>query len=681
MRLIVTEKDNSARRIAQILSKGSMSTDKSHGIPFYSFDSKDDAVRVIGLKGHILAVAFPDKYKDWKSIDPIDLVDAEIIKVPLLKSVVKAVKKQAKDASDVIIATDFDREGELIGVDAMNIIREENSNVLVTRARFSSLTDKEIMQAFDKLDKPYISLAEAGEARQDIDLIWGASLTRVLSLATGRLGNRFLSVGRVQSPTLVLLSEKEKERQEFIPIAYWQVVVTYSKDKDEFDAIHRTERFLDKKEAEKVVEIIEETGTVESVERKERNLYPPSPFSTTMFIAAASSLGFSAANAMRIAEGLYMKGFISYPRTDNTHYPPSLDIPGLLKMLSGSEQFAGNCSELLGRSSIIPSHGKRKTTDHPPIYPTGLARKEELDDREWKLYELVVRRFLGTCADNARIESMKVLTDINGEGFISRGERILNEGWLKYYYYAKRKETILPPLSEGDILNIEHHELLAKATQPPSRYKQGSLIQEMEKLGLGTKATRHSIIQGLYDRGYIYGNPIVITKMGMAVAEGLKTHASAIASPKMTAELEMEMDKIADAKQERGIVVDKSRKVLAGTIKEMQQKKEELAQGIWKGIEDDRILGECPNCGQNLRIIRSKKTKKRFIGCSGYPDCSTTFPLPQYGMIQPIGELCKSCNSPKIKVITKGRKPWIICPDPKCPSKEDESKNKSKSKK
>lgn len=673
LKLIVTEKDNAAKRIASILSGGKARSERVYGIPVYLFQDSGE-VRVIGLKGHILKVDFPPEYNDWQKVDPLDLVGAEIVKIPTQKTILKALQKEAKEADQVTIATDFDSEGELIGVDAMSKVREVNPEVEVKRARFSALTESEIKQAFSNLEEPYLNLARAGEARQDIDLIWGATLTRVVSLASSRLGKQFLSVGRVQTPTLVLLSEREKARQAFIPKPYWQIIGTFERlpEKQVFEANHKIERFWEKEKAEAAVLRLNKEGKVTRVAKESRELAPPSPFNTTALLAVASSLGFSAASAMRVAENLYMSGYISYPRTDNTYYPDSLSIGEVLENLSKSGEFALLSREILKQERISPSHGKKKATDHPPIYPTAVAKKSELGEREWRIYELVVRRFLATCAREARIESMRVDIDVNGEPFLAKGERIIDEGWLKFYPYPRKKELILPDLKEGERLKLLRHELLEKQTQPPPRFRQGSLIQEMEKLGLGTKSTRHNIIQNLYDRGYTYGDPIVPTKMGMAMAEAMKRHATTISSPEMTAELERDMEAIVEGK-EASVVVDKSREILHDTVKGMQRQKEELAKEIWQGIESDRILGRCPVCGTGeLRLIRSKKTGKRFMGCSNYPDCKTAYPLPQYGMIQPDGESCPFCGAPRIKVISKGKRPWIICPNPECPSKQEE---------
>ena len=211
MRLIVTEKNNSAKKIAEILSGGTATEGASYKTPFYTWEGPDGPQMTIGLKGHVLNPAFPETYNNWQQTNPRDLIDAELIKEPTDKNVVRALKKVAEDADDVVIATDYDREGELIGLEALQEVVAANSALAegengdfvgVKRARYSALTKDEIERAFDNLDELSMPLANAGAARQDIDLIWGATLTRSVSMATRRFGSNFLSVGRVQSPTL-----------------------------------------------------------------------------------------------------------------------------------------------------------------------------------------------------------------------------------------------------------------------------------------------------------------------------------------------------------------------------------------------------------------------------------------------------------------------------------------------
>ncbi len=673
MRLIITEKNDAAKKIAAILSANGVQAESYLKVPYYIFtDGEGEQSVTVGLKGHVVQVDFPPEFSEWRKVEPRALIDAPLVKTETAKSVVRTVKKLAADASALIIATDYDREGELIGLEALNLAAEENIKLVrtVRRARFSALTPGEIQRAFSHLDHLSEPLARAGEARQDIDLIWGATLTRFVSLATGRLGSQFLSVGRVQTPTLVLVAEREKERRAFVSEPFWVVKVDLDFDGQRFSALHKEERFTDEVRANAVFEKLASPGKVTAVKQTSRKVQRPAPFNTTSFTMAATSLGYGAAAAMRIAEDLYMSGHISYPRTDNTVYPSSLDLREALEILAQGE-FAREAAVLLARPTLHPSRGEKRTTDHPPIYPTGSPRKGELGDREWRLYELVARRFMATLADDAVMESNRVDVSLSGEPFVARGNRVVSAGWFEFYPYSRQKDLELPLLSEGDLVQLADKQIDARETQPPPRYGQGPLIELMEKHNLGTKATRHAIIQNLYDRGYVHGNPVEPTEMGIKLAEALQEYAPRIASPEMTAELEKDMDLISERDLTKEQVVTISRDLLREAYGFLEQNRQQVATKIYEGITDDRILGDCPKCGTNrIRIIRSKATKKRFVGCEGYPDCDQTYPLPQRGDIIGTGEICPQCGSPKIKILG-GRRPWILCLDPHCPTKAE----------
>ncbi|MGI5940339.1 MAG: DNA topoisomerase I [Thermoleophilia bacterium] len=673
MRLIITEKNDAAKKIAGILSDRGVKEESYYKVPYYLFtDEQGEPNTTVGLKGHVVQVDFPAEYSEWRKVEPKALIDAPLVRTETAKSVVHTVKKLAAGASTLVIATDFDREGELIGLEALNLALEENEKLVrgVRRARFSALTPGEIKRAFANLDHLSEPLARAGEARQDIDLIWGATLTRFVSLATSRLGTQFLSVGRVQTPTLVLIAERERERRAFVPEPYWVVKIVVEGDGQTFSAVHKEERFTDEARAREVFEKLAGSASITGVKQTKRKVSRPAPFNTTSFTSAATALGYGAAAAMRIAEDLYMAGHISYPRTDNTVYPTSLDLRETLSILAQGE-FPADAGRLLAQETLRPSRGDKRTTDHPPIYPTGSPRRHDLGEREWRLYELVARRFMATLADEALMESNRIDLELTGEPFFVRGSRVVTAGWLDFYPYSRQKDSELPLLHQGDLVRLVDKQLEAKETQPPSRYGQGTLIELMEKHNLGTKATRHAIIQNLYDRGYVHGNPIEPTEMGMKMAEALTEFAPRIASPEMTSQLERDMDLISERDLTKEEVVTTSRNLLREAYSSLEQNREQVAAKIFEGITDDRILGRCPKCGTNrLRIIRSKATKKRFVGCEGYPECDQTYPLPQRGDVIGLDETCSQCGSPKVKVLG-GRRPWILCLDPDCPTKAE----------
>jgi len=400
MHLIVAEKNISARRIAEILGEGKrIAESKDTGVSTYSFGD----TTTVGLRGHVVEIDFVPGYANWRSEEstPRSLIDAKTIKIPTERKIVALLQKLSRRADRVTIATDYDTEGELIGKEAFELIRVVNPKVVVDRARFSAITPQELKHAFTHTTELDFALAAAGEARQSIDLMWGASLTRFISLAARRGGQNILSVGRVQTPTLTMIVDREKEIEAFVPEKYWQLWLETEKSGERIEARHTHGRFLDKAAAEHARDRTKAPLVVTEVKFGEKQDRAPSPFDTTTYIVAAARLGFSAANAMRIAEDLYMNGFISYPRTDNTVYPPSLDIEGILKTLRSSP-FKKDVEWVTANRRAVPTRGKKSTTDHPPIHPTGAATREALGDDAFRIYELVLRRFLATLAPDAR---------------------------------------------------------------------------------------------------------------------------------------------------------------------------------------------------------------------------------------------------------------------------------------
>ncbi|MFP4546422.1 MAG: DNA topoisomerase, partial [Methanomassiliicoccales archaeon] len=397
--LVISEKSNAAARIAYMLSDGSQKKRSHDGVPVFHFERGDNEYRVVGLRGHIVKVDYPKELSNWSKVDIKDLVMAEPEKKVTAVKLIKVMKELAKDAQQIIIATDYDREGELIGLETVRLLEGDLSNL--SRARFSALTKHEIESAFDSLAEPDEKLAAAAESRQIIDLAWGAALTRIISLAAGTTGQNYLSVGRVQSPTLSLIVDRHQEIEEFVPEPYWLVGGTFERSK-QFEGEHESNPFWEKEKADQAVRRAGEVdrGEVKEFKREEKTEYPPPPFNTTMMLMEANKLGMTASRAMRVAEDLYTEGFISYPRTDNTVYPRSLSLKVILEKLKESE-FSSEAEELLSQERIRPSRGKTRTTDHPPIHPVAGATKKKLKGDRWKIYELVTRRFMATVAPSA----------------------------------------------------------------------------------------------------------------------------------------------------------------------------------------------------------------------------------------------------------------------------------------
>jgi DNA topoisomerase-1 len=654
MELIIAEKNNAAERIAEILSEGRFSTDRINGVNVYRWGDR----ACVGLAGHVVEVDFTEEYNDWHAVDPSELVDAELRKTPSQNNIYRAVEQLAREADRAVIATDYDSEGELIGKEAYEII-EDATDVPIDRVRFSSLTPGEVRSAFEDRDELDFDLAAAGEARQIIDLIWGAALTRYLSLTSKRLGDSYLSVGRVQSPTLKILVDREREIEAFDPETYWELFADAAKDGDVFESQYfyrdedgnEAERVWDEDRAQEVYATVEDAATalVDSVNTRTRNDYPPAPFDTTQFIRAAGAIGYSASRAMSVAEDLYTQGFISYPRTDNTVYPDDIDVEGVMEMLASHDEFADDAQELLSEP-LEPTEGDKETTDHPPIYPTAHVSRGELTDDQWEIYELVVRRFFATFADRAKWEHVKTVLQVRGETFKANGKRLLDPGYHAYYPYFNTSENHIPELDEEDVVDVVEARIEEKETQPPGRIGQSKLVEEMEDMGIGTKSTRHNTIQKLYDRGYVESSPPRPTGLARAVIGAMEEYADVVTDPEMTEQLEADMKAIADGDVGMDEVMDESREMLDRVFEILEEKEEEIGESLRQGLRDDRTLGPCPECGEDL-LIRRARGGSQFVGCDGYPDCENTYPLPDRGKLTLLDEECDDHGLYHVKVL------------------------------
>ena len=726
MKLIITEKNIAARRLAEILSSGASKSDKVYSTPIYRFSWRGDDCVAIGLRGHILEVDFPvelnyaAKQKAWEAVTsegetigvdlPADLPTppwdktrkpfsksglslvtwkieslpyltwAPVIKQPAERELIRSLKNLAKKADEIIIATDFDREGELIGSDASGVVREVNTTAPILRARYSALTKGEVTRAFDELTCVDNDLAQAGEARQDIDLIWGAVLTRYLTKVRFAGLGKPRSAGRVQTPTLKLIVDKEAERDAFVPEDYWVVTAELQTRAGEaFTARHAQDHFREQPAAAAALRAVEaaiaagKPARVAALEQKDRVVKPPIPFNTTTLMAVAAGEGLSPTRTMRLAESLYMSGLISYPRVDNTVYPASLDLAGSLRKLAQVPDFADFANALLAQAKLTPTRGKVETTDHPPVHPTDTAVRSKLRDDEWKLYNLICRRFMATLSTQAVYRDLKADFDVAGESFFAKGQTLVKPGFRAIYPFGAKTEDYLPALSQGDELAVLSCASDQRQTKPPARYGEGGIITTMEKLGLGTKATRADAVQRLVDRAYVQveNKSLKPTQLGRAVIDALSQFAAHITSPDMTAKLEGEMDAIASGKRQRREVVTHSRELLAGSMKTLLEKTDEVGEMLKDASHADSVIGSCPKCGKDIVVRRSMKTGGQFAGCSGWnaegTGCDVSYPLPQ-GKIEPLEGACEKCGAPRVRIIQFRRKPVERCLNPECPT-------------
>ena len=279
---------------------------------------------------------------------------------------------------------------------------------------------------------------------------------------------------------------------------------------------------------------------------------------------------------------------------------------------------------------------------------------------------MIVRRFFAVFAEAALREQTRVVIDIKGEDFVAHGVRTLKANWMEFYKpYLSIKEQLLPEINKDDKAENKKLDMIDKATEPPSRFSQASILKEMETFRLGTKATRAGILQTLYDRAYIKDKSIKVTELGEAVIQALEKHSPEIVSVDLTKKFEEKMALIKEGKVKRQDVIEDAKKELTKILRDFKSHEKEIGKHMLKAVRDYEkeihTVGDCPKCKKGeLHMIHSKRTGKRFVGCTNYPKCSNSFPLPQHGYVQAVPTLCK-CGLHLVEVRVAGRRPWRFC--------------------
>jgi DNA topoisomerase-1 len=380
-----------------------------------------------------------------------------------------------------------------------------------------------------------------------------------------------------------------------------------------------------------------------------------------------------------MAQTLYEQSMISYPRTSSQKLPEKLNLGKIVQALAKQAEYTALANQLIAAKRFKPLEGKKEDSAHPAIHPTG--QQGSVGERERKLYDLIVRRFLACMAPPARRESAKVKARCGTQGYATTGSRTTSPGWFEYYKpYVKLEEVTLPGWKEGQSVAATDFELADKMTQPPKRLTPASVISELEDHDLGTKATRAVVVDTLFKRGYLTGKTsITVTSFGRAVCDIMDKYSPEILDEELTRGIEEEMEAIQEKHIHPQIVVEDGKKILTAILEHFKGQEatigQELSVALTGAREAAAKLGPCPACGQDLKKI-SLRGGRQFVGCSGYPECKQTYPLPQGALIEAVGKVCEKCNTPQIRVIRKGRRPFEMCLSPTCPTKEAWGMNK-----
>jgi DNA topoisomerase-1 len=549
---------------------------------------------------------------------------------PAKLKVVADLKSLSKKASEVVLATDLDREGEAIAWHLKEALGLKDPKRIV----FNEITEGAIKEALKHPRSIDMNLKEAQEARRVLDRLFGYDLSGLIWKKV-RYG---LSAGRVQSPALRIIMEREREIRAFKPETFYILTALLEKDKNEM-LFTCDEELFDEREAKRIVAIAEkEQWSVVSIKESEQSRVARPPFTTsTLQQVASTRLGFAPSRTMGVAQKLYEKGFITYMRTDSVNL--SKGAQG--EMLQWVEK---NLGKEYAHANFYAKKSKNAQEAHEAIRPTHpLEKTIHGTDDEQKLYRLIWERAIASQMTPAKVLKTKVSANTESNSipnFSINGSRVLFPGWLAVDTRARGDDTEVPKLKEGDKLTTISINSEEKQTEPPSRYTEAGLIKELEKRDIGRPSTYASIIRTIEERGYVtkQGRTLFPTETGDVVSTFIEQNFGDYISDSFTAEMESELDEIAEGKR---TYVKTLTDFYGPFTKDLKSKDK---------IEKLTNIGEapkefpCPVCGKPMVYKLSKNGK--FMSCSDFPNCVGARNAEGKELEQPkeIGEMCPKCG-------------------------------------
>jgi len=603
--------------------------------------------------GHIRDL--PKSNKDAVDVEGGFVPHYQIVKEK--QKVIDELQVAAKDADEVILATDPDREGEAIAWHLAETIGLKKPKRIV----FHEITEHAVLEALANPRAIDEQLVRAQEARRVLDRLFGYDLSGLIWKKV-RYG---LSAGRVQSPALRILMEREREIRAFIPEKFWVVSANVkTKKNDEFTVIC-VEEPRTEKEAERILNAAQEKQwSVISVEETEAKRTPRPPFTTsTLQQTASTRFGFSPSRTMQIAQKLYEAGHISYMRTDSTNL--GKDAQANLLSVAKSE-FGDTYVE----ARVYKTKSKSAQEAHEAIRPTD-AKKQSAGttEEQKKLYALIRGRALASQMADAKMLRTKILANVDGSltsvipNFAANGSRVTFDGWLAADPDARGEDVELPKVIATDPLKLVSASVEGKETQPPARYSEAGLVKELEKRGIGRPSTYASIIRTLETRGYVdkQGRTLIPTATGDVVSSFIEENFGDYISDTFTAEMEDELDQIAEGKRE----YEKTLRDFYTPFKKAVKGKEKIPKITSMGDAPAEFL--CPICGGPMEYKLSKNG--RFMSCKNFPKCLGARKEDGSEIAPPkeIGEACPECKDGKL-IEREGRfGRFIACSNyPKC---------------
>jgi len=543
-------------------------------------------------------------------IDPDNGWTADWQIIPEKEKVIKLLKKAAKDVEHIYLATDLDREGEAIAWHLREALGPEKYKY--SRVRFNQITKSSIIDSFNDPKDIDLDLVKAYRARRFLDKVIGFELSPLLwkKIARG------LSAGRVQSVALRVLDERERLIQEFIPEEFWEVSMNVFKNETNIPFYlnrKKSEPLLKEEEARNIENLVKNTDlSINEIIKKPVKTKPRAPFITsTLQQAASTKLSFNVKRTMRVAQKLYEAGHITYMRTD----APSLSK----ESIQDARNFIG---EKFGEKYLTNAPRIYSSTDnaqeaHEAVRPTNAyMTSDDLmnhTEEEKRLYQLIWQQYIACQMPDAEYLSTSAKINVDEYIFSAKGREIIFDGYTKVSQAIKSdNDDILPPLEEGEILNLDEVRLDKKFTKPPSRYSEAALVKELEKKGIGRPSTYANIISTIQDRGYveIQNRRFFVKKIGHIVAERLIESFDDIMDYEFTANLENNLDRVARGELDWKNVLDEFYSAF---------QKDLVLASDENGMRGNRATSTditC-TCGKTNMVIRNSSNGV-FLGCSGY---------------------------------------------------------------
>lgn len=604
--LVIAEKPKAGGKIAEALASGRPFKCKWGGIPYWVLHHNSVTIVVAPSAGHLYGPysgsrGYPVLDYEWKPLWEFERGSRH------LKKFHDALAALSRLAKLYVNACDYDIEGSVIGYMIIAMLGDPRR---ARRMKFSSLSPQEIREAYKRLEPLDMEMVEAGMARHELDWLWGINLSRALMEAVRRVTGRrvTLSAGRVQTPTLVEAVRRWRERNLHVPRPRFPIRLTLRAGDRTFTARPRGWEAQSRLEASRVTAFLRGEGFLEvrSIARSERVLRPPPAFNLGDLQSEAARLfRYSPMKTQSIAENLYLEALISYPRTNSQKLPPTIDYRSIITRLSTlrTSGLGALASRLLRetRGILRPVQGRKEDPAHPAIYPTGEPPRRTLSSGEWRIYELIVRRFLAAFSSPARLSSTTVvLVDSLGREYEARGVEVIEEGWLAYYHYLKPRETLIPHLKPGMKVAVAGASYTTEWSRASTQLSKASLVKWMESVGIGTEATRARIVEILFRRGYLEsrGGVTVATDLGEAVASTMESLVPVIASPELTRRFEEMLEDIRRGRRGRVEVVEEAKRTIVSILERIDSISGDIGLRLAYSMRLQDPPRRCPICGR-----------------------------------------------------------------------------------